>query len=63
MDGPVVVQEDGRMARPNVGAKCGKAERCHFGMGHANRVSRGVVAVAVPRTSRATEVKRYVYLM
>jgi len=44
-------------------AKCRKAERCHFGMGRANGVSRGVVAVVVPRTSRATEVRRYVYLI
>jgi hypothetical protein len=38
-------------------AKCGKAEMYHFGTVRANGVSRGVAAVIVPRTSRATEVR------
>jgi len=37
--------------------KCGKAEACHFGTGRANGVSRAVVALVVPKTSRATEVR------
>jgi hypothetical protein len=37
--------------------KCGKAEIYHFGTGRANGVFRGVAAVIVPRTSRATEVR------
>jgi hypothetical protein len=59
MDGPVVVvRAEGRAASPNMGVyQMRKGGNMPFWDGRTNGVSRGVVALVVPRTSHATEVR------